>query len=77
MNESEAITPGQALQCYTVNPAYVNYREQELGKLKKGYLADFAVLSGDITGMAADEIINTEVLATYISGKKVYEKKNL
>ncbi len=77
MNENEAVTPDQALQCYTVNPAYVNYREQELGKLKKGYLADFTVLSGDILEIAADEIINTEVLATYISGKKVYEKKNL
>ncbi|HYF75149.1 MAG TPA: amidohydrolase [Candidatus Nitrosocosmicus sp.] len=77
MNESEAVTPDQALKCYTVNPAYVNYREQELGKLKKGYLADFTVLSGDITEIAAEEILNTEVLATYISGKKVYEKKNL
>ena len=77
MNDSEAVTPEQALQCFTVNPAFVNYREQELGKLKKGYLADFAVLSGDITKIAAEEIINTEVLVTYISGKKVYEKKNL
>jgi predicted amidohydrolase YtcJ len=77
MNESEGVTPDLALQCYTVNPAYVNYREQELGKLKKGYLADFVVLSGDITEMAPDKIINTEVLATYISGKNVYEKKNL
>jgi predicted amidohydrolase YtcJ len=74
MNDSEAITPDQALQCYTVNPAYVNYRERELGKLKKGYLADFTVLSRDLTEIAADEIINTEVLATYISGEKVYEK---
>ncbi|MEA4849037.1 MAG: amidohydrolase [Clostridiaceae bacterium] len=77
MNPSEAVTPAQALRCYTVNPAYVNYREKELGKLKKGYLADFAVLSGDIMGAAAYDIINTEVTATYISGEKVYEKKNL
>jgi predicted amidohydrolase YtcJ len=35
------------------------------------------VLSRDITEIVAEEIINTEVLATYISGKKVYEKKNL
>jgi predicted amidohydrolase YtcJ len=77
MNESESVTPCQALQCFTVNPAYVNYREKELGKLKNGYLADFTVLSRDITEIVAEEIINTEVLATYISGKKVYEKKNL
>jgi predicted amidohydrolase YtcJ len=76
MNPSEALTPMQALKCYTVNPAYVNYREKELGKLKKGYLADFAVLSKDITNISAEEIINTEVIATFIKGKKVYEKKS-
>lgn len=76
MNSGEAVTPVQALKCYTVNPAYVNYREKELGKLKKGYLADFAVLSKDITKIEAEDIINTEVIATYISGEKVYEKKN-
>jgi len=76
MNANEAVTPTQALKCYTVNPAYVNYREEELGKLKKGFLADFVVLSRDITKIEAEEIINTEVIATYIGGEKVYEKKN-
>lgn len=76
MNANEALTPIQALKCYTVNPAYVNYREEELGKLKKGFFADFAVLSKDITKIEAEDIINTEVIATFISGEKVYEKKN-
>jgi predicted amidohydrolase YtcJ len=76
MNESEAVTPIQALKCYTQNPAYVNHREKELGKLVIGNLADFTVLSDDITSIEADEIINVEVLATYINGEKVYEKKN-
>jgi len=76
MNANEAVTPIQALKCYTVNPAYVNYREEELGKLKKGFFADFAVLSKDITKIKAEDIINTEVIETYISGEKVYEKKN-
>jgi predicted amidohydrolase YtcJ len=76
MNASEAVTPAQALKCYTVNPAYVNHRENELGKLSKGNFADFVVLSGDITRMEAAGIINVEVLATYLNGEKVYEKKN-
>ena len=75
MNANEAVTPIQALKCYTVNPAYVNYREEELGKLKKGFFADFAVLSKDITKIKAEDIINTEVIETYISGEKVYEVK--
>lgn len=76
MNESEAVTPAQALKCYTLNAAYVNHREKELGKLAKGYYADFVVLSGDITVMEPEEIINTEVIATYIKGEKVYEKES-
>lgn len=76
MNESEAVTPIQALKCYTINPAYVNHREKELGKLAYGNLADFTVLSGDITSIEAEQIINVEVLATYINGEMVYEKKN-
>ena len=76
MNESEAVTPMQAMKCYTINPAYVNHREKELGKLVNGNLADFTVLSGDITSIEANEIINVEVLGTYINGEKVYEKKN-
>jgi len=76
MNEDETVTPIQALKCYTVNAAYVNHREKELGRLKEGHLADFAVLSGDITNMSAEEIISIEIIATYIKGEKVYEKKN-
>lgn len=75
MNESEAVEPAEALRCYTANAAYVNYRENELGKLKRGYFADFSVLSDNILSCEKEEIINIEVLMTVISGEVVYEKK--
>jgi predicted amidohydrolase YtcJ len=74
LNPSEGIEPKQALQCYTSNSAFANYREKELGKLKKGYFADFIVLSQDITKGSPDDLLKTEVLSTYINGEQVYKK---
>lgn len=74
LNKPESITPEQALRCYTVNAAYANYREKELGKLRKGYFADFTVLSKDILNCSSDELLQTEVLNTYINGELVYQK---
>ncbi|MGE5631689.1 MAG: amidohydrolase [Caulobacteraceae bacterium] len=74
MNEKEAVTPLQALKCYTVNAAYANYRENEIGKLKRGFLADFAVLSKDISRCEPDSILAAEVLMTVINGEIEYEK---
>ena len=74
LNVSESVEPLQALQCYTVNAAFANYREKELGKLAKGYFADFAVLSKDILKCSPEELLQTEVLKTVINGEIVYNK---
>ncbi|MDF2591788.1 MAG: Amidohydrolase 3 [Clostridia bacterium] len=74
LNKPESVEPLQALQCYTINPAFANYKEKELGKLAKGYFADFVVLSKDILNCSPDELLQTEVLKTIISGEIVYNK---
>ncbi len=74
MNLKELVTPIQALKCYTANAAYANYREKELGKLAKGYFADFIVISKDISSVNPEEIIKTEVIMTVINGETVYAK---
>lgn len=74
LNKPESVEPLQALQCYTTNPAFANYREKELGKLEIGYFADFVVLSNDILKCGSDELLQTEVLKTVISGEIVYNK---
>ncbi|MFZ5352232.1 MAG: amidohydrolase [Bacillota bacterium] len=72
MNDCEAVSPMEALSCYTTNAAYVNYMEKELGKITEGCYADFVVLSNDISECDSNEIVNTKVLMTIINGEIVY-----
>ena len=47
-----------------------------MGSLTPGKLADFVVLDQDIMRVAAaSRCCSTQVLATYIGGKAVYERK--
>jgi predicted amidohydrolase YtcJ len=72
----QKITVAEALECYTVTSAYAAHQEKHLGSLERGKLADFVVLSRDILIPAErDNIATTEVLATIVGGKVVYEKK--
>jgi predicted amidohydrolase YtcJ len=74
LNEPESIEPLQALRCYTMNAAFANYREKELGKLAKGYFADFIVLSEDILKCSPEELLLAEVLKTVVNGEVVYKR---
>ena len=59
-------------QGLTINPAYASFTEDILGSLEIGKLADFVVLSHDIMSIPANEILNTQVLATVVDGELVY-----
>ena len=61
--------PGQG------NNAYILFREKQTGSLEAGKLADLIVLDRDILTCPADDIRNTQVLQTYVSGRLVFEKK--
>ena len=71
----QKISVEQALKCYTVNNAYAGFQENKLGTLKKGMLADFAVLDENIFEIAREKIKDVRVLRTIINGKQVYEIK--
>lgn len=62
----------EALRCFTIGSAYMNYEEKYKGIIKEGFLADFAILSEDILNSSPDTIKDITVLETYVSGKKVY-----
>ena len=70
----QKITVEQALQAYTKDAAYASFEEDIKGTLEVGKLADFVVLSEDITAINPVKIREVEVLQTYVGGKKVYEK---
>lgn len=76
---AQRITVEEALRCYTVESAYAEFQEHQKGMLKAGYLADFAVLSTDITRVGAEPadripIRNTRVTMTVVGGRVVYRE---
>jgi predicted amidohydrolase YtcJ len=73
----QKIKASEALEAYTVTAAYAAFEEKDRGSLAAGKLADFVVLSRDILDDAErDHIAETEVLATVVGGRIVYEKKD-
>ena len=71
---SENITMEQAVIAFTKTNAYAEFKEKEKGMLKKGMLADMAVLSQDIFTIPADQLPATTSVLTIINGKIVYEQ---
>lgn len=73
--KENALTRGQTLKGMTIWAAKANFEENEKGSLEKGKLADFVILDKDLMTIDAKEVLHTSVLATYIGGEKVYQKK--
>jgi predicted amidohydrolase YtcJ len=71
----QRITVKEAIEAYTLTPAYAAFQEKDRGSLEVGKYADLVVLSRDILADAQrDHIAETEVLLTVVGGKVVYEK---
>jgi predicted amidohydrolase YtcJ len=70
-----ALTRQEALRGMTIWAAKANFEEKENGSLEKGKFADFVILDKDIMTVDAKGVLKTSVLATYINGEKVYQKK--
>lgn len=73
----ERLTVEEALRCFTVGSAYAEFQEEQKGSLTVGKVADFAVLSQDITSIAPAEIIDTKVETTVVGGRVVYEAQRV
>lgn len=69
----ERLTIDEAIALYTREAAKMVGFEG-LGMLRAGYKASFTVLDRDIYAVPADELDRVGVAATYIRGKKVYER---
>ena len=69
----QAMTREEALHSYTAAPAYAAFQEDVRGTLKPGMQADFVLLSKNLRDCAEEEILETEVLATYVGGRLAYE----
>jgi predicted amidohydrolase YtcJ len=68
LDESEAVTPMQALAAYTTLGAWAQREENDKGSLERGKLADLAVLDTDILTCDPGAIRATRVVATAVGG---------
>jgi len=69
----QRLTREEALRTMTLEPAYGSFEETEKGSITPGKVADLVVLSQDILSVPDDRILDTEVLATIVNGKILYE----
>jgi len=67
-----AIRVDEALRIMTIGSAYALFRENEIGSLEPGKLADLVILSGDPLQVPTESIKDLSVLATMIGGKMEY-----
>jgi len=71
----QKLTRAEALRTMTLDAAYGSFAEKERGSIEVGKLADLVVLSQDILAVPDDALMRTEVLATILDGRVLYEKR--
>ncbi len=72
---NERLTPIEGLRAITINGAHEYFEEDSKGSIEKGKLADFVVLSDDITKINPEKIKDVTVLQTVKEGKTIYKKQ--
>lgn len=73
--KENGLSKEETLRGMTIWAAKANFEEQEKGSIETGKFADFVILDQDLLKISPAQILNTQVLKTYINGEKVYEKK--
>jgi len=68
----QRLTRAEALRGFTLDAAYAAFMEDEVGSLEPGKRADFVVLSHDIMTVPEAEILDADVVATFLDGAAIY-----
>ena len=71
----EKLTMREAVEAYTINPAYAAGMESRLGRLAEGCLADLIVLEKDPFTCPAEELLTMESSATMVGGEWVWRSE--
>ncbi len=81
LKDGDALFPEEAvkletmLRAYTLEGAYSLFKENHIGSLEVGKLADIIILDRNLFQVPAYEIHNTSVVQTIFNGKVIYKKK--
>jgi predicted amidohydrolase YtcJ len=69
----EPVTREEALIAHTRSNAYLMFREDDIGTLEVGKLADLVVLDQDYMTIPVDDIFGIESVLTMVGGRVVYD----
>lgn len=70
---SHRVNLEEALRMYTINGAYGLFKEEKIGSLTPGKVADIVILNQDLSTTAPDKLKETTVAVTIKSGKITVE----
>lgn len=76
LNKDETVDLEAILEAYTIEGAHSLFRENEIGSLKKGKLADIILLDKNLFKIPPHEIHKAKVIMTIFNGSVVYSEKN-
>lgn len=71
----ERLSMFEAVSLYTTGSAYATGEEKKRGKIAKGFLADFSVLTENLFSISEDELLMVEADMTVVGGQIVYQKE--
>jgi predicted amidohydrolase YtcJ len=77
LGPAERLTAREALALYTSQAAFAARREDEIGSLEPGKLADFAVLDANPLDADPERIPGIGILATVVGGSPVHESAGI
>ncbi len=70
-----SVSRGDALFAMTIYGAYANFEEDEKGSIEVGKSADFIILDNDIIRSREERIPLTKVVATFVNGELVFNRR--
>lgn len=70
----EKLSIQEALELFTLGPAYCSFNEDVLGSITAGKMADCVVLDRDPHTVAPEQLSGIQVQVTYVGGRRRYER---
>jgi predicted amidohydrolase YtcJ len=70
----EKLNLAQAIEAYTLGPAFAEFQEHVKGSIQAGKFADIVVMENNLFQIAKKAILTTPVAMTILNGKVVFKK---